>query len=141
MKIIESLKQGIYTKYQTSTLWTADAIPFYMDHVPQSVCYPIICCYYISSGNYMSMGNTTQPAGYNYIDSRMQFTIYGNDRQNVQITDIASRLEDVYHRQSMILPNGVTFIAGISLNQRTLFFDQNLKIWSLRTDFRFLAGA
>jgi hypothetical protein len=140
MKIVEEVKKALYAKYQTSTLWTVDAIPFYMDHAPQSKNYPIICVYYISSGNFMAMPSTIQPGGFDYIDSRFQFSVYGNDRQNVQLTDIQDRLEDVFHRQPLTLGSNCTCIAVISLNQRTQFYDQKNKIYTISNDMRILAG-
>jgi hypothetical protein len=121
-------------------MWTVDVVDFHLDHVPQSVCYPIICCYHIASNNFMSMPSTVQVGGYDYVDSRFQFSIYGNDRQHSTLEDLADRLENLYHRQSLTLGGGCTHIATISINQKTLFFDQALKIWTLRMDFRILAG-
>jgi hypothetical protein len=142
MNIVQSVKQAIWAKYQTSTLYTADHVALYLDHVPASVTYPIICVYAISSNNFMAMPTAVKTEGFDYIDSRFQFTIYGNDRNHVQMEDIADRLETLYHRQSLIMPIGsnVSHIATISLNQRTMFYDQKIKVWTLNTDYRILAG-
>lgn len=141
MKIIEQIKRAIWTKYQTTTLWTVDAIPMYLDHVPQSVAYPIITIDYINSNNTMAMPElTSKPEGFDYVDARIQFSVFGNDRQNVQITDIQDRLEDIYHRQQLTLGSNCTFIAMISLNQGTKFYDEKQKIWHISNDYRVLAG-
>jgi hypothetical protein len=140
MIIIQAIKKGIYTKYQTSTLYTVDNIPFYLDHVPQSVNYPIICVYAISSNNTMAMPTTIKTEGFDYVSSRFQFSIYGNDKNHVQIEDIANRLEQLYHRQTLTLGDGVSHIETIALNQGTKFYDQSQKIWTIAIDFRIRAG-
>lgn len=140
MKIAQEIKKAIYAKYQTSTLFTVDAVPLYLDHVPASVAYPIIVVHPISSGNSMAMPSLAQPTGFDYEDGRWQFMIYGNDRQHVQIEDIADRLEDLFHRSSLPTGNGVTHIATISIDQYTTFWDQQQKIWTLMMQFRILAG-
>lgn len=140
MKIIEELKKAIYAKYQTSTMYTSDGVQMYLDHVPSSVCYPIICVYHISSNNFMSMPTQTVAGGFDYVDSRWQMSVYSNDRQHVQIEDLADRLEDLFHRQPLTLANNCTHIATISTDQKTLFYDQQQKIWTIRLDFRILAG-
>ena len=140
MKLIQEIKKALWTKYQGNTLFSSDAIPFYLDHVPNSIAYPFIVCYHISSGNYMAMPSVSQVGGFDYVDSRFQLTVFGNDREHVALEDIGDRLEDCFHRQPLSLGNNCTHIATISLNQKTLFYDQMQKIWSLRMDFRILAG-
>ena len=44
-------------------MWTTDAISLYQDHVPQSVDYPCICYYHISSVNKYAMPTTTAAKG------------------------------------------------------------------------------
>jgi len=111
-----------------------------MDHVPQSVSYPIIVFYHIASNNTMAMPSTIQANGFDYVDSRFQFSIFSNDRQHVDLEDMADRIEDLYHRQSLILGNNCTHIATIVTNSRTKFYDQGQKIWSISQDYRILAG-
>jgi hypothetical protein len=69
-------------------------------------------------------------------------SVFGNDRQHVQLEDIADRLENLYHRQPLVMPVGsdVTHIGTISYNNATSFFDSDLKIWSIKLDLRILAG-
>jgi len=140
MKIIEQIKRAIYLKYQTSTLYAVDNIPLYLDHVPQSVKYPIIVVRHNSSGNTMAMPSAVKPNGFDYVDARFRFLICSNDRQHVQLEDIADRLEDLYHRTSLPTSNSVTHIATISVNQQTIFFDEGQKIWSIPCDYRIIAG-
>lgn len=141
MKIIQVLKKAILTKYQNSTLYTVDAIPMYLDHVPQAVNFPVICVYAVSSNQSMAMVSQSAANGYDYVDSRFRFTVYGNERQHSQLEDIADRLEDVFHRQSLTLSDAtITHIATISINQNTTFYDQQNKIWSINQTFRILAG-
>ena len=59
---------------------------------------------------------------------------------HAEIEDIADRLEDLFHRQPLTLGSSCTHIATISLNQKTLFWDQSEKIWTIRMDMRLLAG-
>ena len=141
MNLIQEIKMGLYAKYQTTTLWTVDAIPFYLDHVPQSVNYPVICCYHISGNFDMAMPNlATKPEGWDYCNSRFQLSIYGNDKNHVQIEDIAKRLSLAFHRTSLTLGNNCTHIATILINDRTAFWDANQKIWTVSQDYRIMAG-
>jgi hypothetical protein len=141
MNIIDEIKKAVVVKYKASTLWTADAIPFYMDHEPNKIQYPSICFYHINSRNTMAMPvPVTKPEGFDYVDAIFQFTVFANDRQETTMEDICNRLEDVYHRQSLATGNSVTHIATISINQSTKFWDQQQKIWSIAMTFRILAG-
>ena len=140
MIITQEIKKAIYAKYLTSTLWTSDAVSMYLDHVPQSVNYPIIVVHPISTGNNMAMPTVANPIGWDYQDGIWDFVVYGNDRQNTNIIDIACRLEDLYHRQSLPTGNGVTHIATMSINESQSFYDQQQKIWKLLMHFRILAG-
>jgi len=141
MLLIQEIEKALYAKYLLSTLWTVDGINFYLNHAPNSKNYPIICVNYISSNNSMAMINpTTKPSGWDYVDSRFQFSIFGNDKQYTQIVDIQNRLENLFHRQSLTLGNDCTCIAVISLNQGTKFWDERLKIWHISNDFRIIAG-
>jgi len=142
MNLIQEIKKSMWTKYKTDTLYTVDNISFYLDHVPASVSYPIIVCRHISSGNNMAMPDPANGNNYgcDYVDSRIQVSIFANDRQQVDMEDIADRLETLYHRKSLPTANGVTHIATFSINQRTSFFDENIKVWGLHLTFRILAG-
>ena len=140
MKIIEEIKKSVYAKYQTSTLFTVDQVAFYMDHVPQAVSYPCVVFYHIASNNFMAMANPSKTEGFDYVDSIFQFSIYSNDRQHVQAEDIADRIEDLYHRQSLTMSNSVSHIGTIVTNSRTKFWDQSQKIWHISQDYRILAG-
>ena len=140
MLIIQEIKKAIYAKYNASTLFTVDHVPLYLDHVPNIKTYPIICLYPINSNQTMAMPSAIKTEGFDYSDGRWQFSIYGNDRNQVQLEDIADRLETIFHRSTLSTGNGVSHIATISLNQSTLFFDQGLKIWTIRIDFRIIAG-
>ena len=141
MQIINEIKKALYAKYQTSTLCTVDKIPYYLDHVPNSVQYPFIVVYQKASGNSMSMPTTAKPAGWNYVDSLWGVSVYGNDRNDVALHSIASDIEDLYHRQSLTLGASCTHIATISLNVRQSFYDQQNKIWGIHLTLRILAGA
>ena len=140
IKIVEEIKKALYAKYLTSTLWTTDKIPFYLNHAPQSVVYPIIVVNYISSNNTMAMPTVAKPSGWDYIDGRFQFAVRGNDRQLSTLTDIQDRLEDLFHRTSLTLGNDCTHLGTISLNQGTEFFEDALKVWTITNDYRILAG-
>ena len=140
MLLIQEIKQSLYAKYQTDTLWTVDAIPFYLEKAPQSKDYPIICCYHIDSNQTMAMPTVAKPSGFDYCDARFQFSIHGNNRQHVQLEDIANRLENLFHRTSLTLGNDCTHIASICINSGTRFWNENEKIWTIALDFRFLAG-
>jgi hypothetical protein len=143
MKIIQEIKKALWTRYQTSTLYTVDKIPFHLDkNTPQSDTYPLIGVFHISSGLSMAMpspdeGNTT---GWDYSDGRWQFSCWANDRGHVELEDIADRLEDLYHRQPLILGNNCTHIATISYNNNTTFYDDNVKVWGIHLQFRIIAG-
>lgn len=139
MKLISEIKKAIWAKYQTSTLYTVDHIDFFLDHTPNATVYPLIVCYHVSSGNFMAM--PTQAHGnFDYVDSRFQFNVYGNEYQHADIEDIADQLEDLYHRSTLTLGNGCTHIVTISLNQNTTFYDEQQKIWGIRLDMRIIAG-
>lgn len=140
MQIIEEIKKGIYAHYKTTTLWTVDAIPIYQDHVPTSVAYPFICYYYIASNNTMSMPDASATTGHDYVDARIQFSLYCNDRQYTALEDYANRLEDAFHRVPLTFSNDVTHIATIVTNSRTKFYDQQQKVYTINQDYRFLAG-
>lgn len=140
MKLLQETFKSVYAKYLTTTMWTSDAIPFYIDHVPNAKSYPIICFYHISTNNFMAMPNTVQPSGFDYIDSRFQFSVYGNDKQYSQIMDITDRLEDTYHRKNLVYGNNCTFIAMFTIDSTTKFFDEQQKIWTITQDYRILAG-
>jgi len=146
MRIISEIKKAVAAKYLTSTLWTVDAIPFYMDHAPQGtttqpLVYPIICFYHVSTNNTMAMIQPIiKPTGWDYVNSRFQFSVYANYRQHVQAEDIMDRIEDVYHRVPLILGNNCTHIATFSVDGTTKFYDQKEKIWHLRQDMMILAG-
>ena len=140
MKITQEIKKSIYAKYQTSTLFTVDHIPLYLDHVPSNLEYPIIVVHPVSSGNTMAMPDISNNIGWDYVDGRWQFSLYSNDLQHVQLEDICDRIEDLYHRQSLPTANGVSHLATFSVDQRTAFFDESLKIWSIYMQFRIIAG-
>lgn len=140
MNIISEIKKAVLAKYQTTTLYTVDAIPFYMDHVPNSRTFPFICFFHIDANNTMAMPSAAQPGGFDYVDSRFQFSVFANDRQHVQMEDICDRLEDAFHRQALVTGNGVTHIATITTNSRTKFWDEKQKIWHISQDYRILAG-
>lgn len=140
MLLTQEIKKALVSKYQASTLWTVDAIPFYLDHVPNSKNYPIICVYPISSNQTMSMPTVANPSGFDYSDGLWQITIFGNDRQFTQMEDIADRLETLYHRSTLPTGSGVTHIATFSVNQQQKFFDQNIKVWSIIIQFRIIVG-
>lgn len=143
MKILEEIKKGVYAHYQTTTLWTVDAVPFYQDFAPNGVKYPIITFNHVSSNNSYAMPNIADGhvSGYNYVDSRWRFTIYTNDRQNTQLEDINDRLEEAFHRVKLTFGNDVTHIETYIINASTAFYDQKLKVWSIRCDYRIIAGA
>ncbi len=140
MQMIEELKKAIYAKYLTTTLWTTDGYWCYQDHVPQSVAYPIVVFIHVSSVNKYAMPTTTVTNGFDYVDVRMQFSIYGNDRQNATIEDIADRIEDTYHKTQLVLGDGCTNIGTLILGARTKFWDQDQKIWGIHQDFKFMCG-
>jgi hypothetical protein len=140
MKILSELKKAIFAKYNLSTLWSTDAIPFYLNDAPLVKNYPLIVVKYQAGRNTMAMPSVAQPAGFNYVDCIFTFDIMGNQLQHVQMEDIADRLEDVYHRQTLITGNGVSFIAMFTTGSQTRFFDEGLKIWTVSLDFRVLAG-
>lgn len=111
-----------------------------MDHVPQSVAYPIIAVYHISSNNTMSMPTSTVPNGFDYCNAKFQFSIYGNDTQHVQIEDIADRLETIFHRTSLTLDAGYTHICTYTTDSSTKFWDEGQKVWHIRQDYLIMAG-
>jgi len=139
MQIIEEIKKGIYAHYQTTTLWTVDKIPIYQDHVTR-VAYPFICFYHIASNNSMAMPTPSKAAGYDYVDSRFQFSLFSNDRTYTVLEDYANRLEDAFHRVPLTFANDVTHIGTIVINGRTKFWDAQQKIWTINQDYRILAG-
>jgi len=142
MLIVSEVKKAIRAHYLTTTLWTTNAYPLYEDHVPQSVTYPLITYYHISSNNRYAMTNnlTGHPKGYDYIWSRWQFSVFANDRQNMLLEDITDRVEDAYHKTPLILGNNCTHIATLVQNGHTLFYDQQQKIWSVHLQFWIWAG-
>lgn len=140
MKLIEQIKKGIYAHYNTTTLWTSDAIPLYQDHVPNSVCYPCVCFYHISSTNEYAMVSTSHATGYDYVNCRIQFSIYANDRQNTTAEDIADRLEDAFHKVQLTFGDDCTHIVTLVQGARTRFWDQQQKIWTISQDYMILAG-
>ena len=142
MKIIEEIKKGVLAHYLTTTLNTVDAIPFYQDHVANDTKYPIIVFKHIASNyNYaMPNVNDSHPNGYNYARSRWRFTIYSNDRQNMNLEDISDRLEDAFHRVLLTFSNGVTHIGTYIVDSRTDFWDQQQKIWMVHQDYVIFAG-
>jgi len=140
MNLIQEIKKALKVKYQLSTLWTTDAVPFYLDHAPLGKNYPIIAVYHVGANQTMAMPTIATPAGFNYTDGRWQMSIFSNDRQHIDLEDIADRLEDVFHRQSLTLGNGCTHIATLSYNNHTTFYDEGQKIWGIHLQFRILAG-
>ena len=140
MRIITELKKAMFNKYNLSTLWTTDAIPFYLNDAPLVTNYPIITLKHQAGRNTMAMPSVAQPAGFNYVDSIWTFAVMGNQLQHVQMEDIADRLEDVYHRQTLITGNGVSFIAMFTTGSHTLYYNEGLKIWTIEQDYRCLAG-
>jgi len=142
MKILEEIKKGVWAHYQTTTLYTVDGIAFYQDYAANSIKYPIIVFSHISSNNSYAMPSISDshPNGYNYVDSRWRFTIYANDRQNMELEDINDRLEEAFHRVKLTFGNGVTHIETYIINASTTFYDQKLKVWSIRCDYRIVAG-
>jgi hypothetical protein len=146
MNLIQAIKKALWDKYQTSTLWTVQEIPFYLDHTPQGttaqpLVYPIICAYHVDAKQSMAMPTVAQPGGFDYADSRFSLVVYGNDRNHVAIETIADTLEDLFHRQSLpTLTYGVNHIATISIDSRTLFYDKQQKIWQVQQYYRILVG-
>jgi hypothetical protein len=141
MNLIQSIKKALWDKYQLSALWTVQKIPFFLDHAPQIKTYPMIIAYHVDAKQTMAMPTIVQPGGFNYADSRFSLVVYGNDRNHVEIETIADTLEDLFHRQSLpTLTYGVNHIATISIDSRTLFYDQKQKIWSVQQYYRILVG-
>jgi len=140
MKIIEEIKKGVYAHYQTLTLWTVDAVTFYMDHVPNAVEYPFIVFYHLASNNSYSMVDGTHPKGYDYVDSIFQFSLFGNDRQHSELENYADQIEDGFHKVHLILGGNVTHIATLTTDSRTSFYDQGLKVWQINQKYRIMAG-
>ena len=143
MNLIQEIKKAIWSKYQTSTLYTVDNIPMHLDKAtPQSYAYPIISVFHVSSNLTMAMPQVgVKPDGWNYSDGRWQMSIFGNDRQHAELETIAATLEDLYHRTTLPTANGVTHIATISYNNNTAFYDEKQKIWSIHLQFRILVGS
>ena len=140
MKLLEEISKAIKVKYEADTLYTVDKIQMYLDHVPQSVSYPIICVYHEASNNKYAMVTDDHPIGYDYVFSDWRFSIYGNDRNYTQMMDICDRLEDLYHKQSLTLGNNCTHIVTLVKDARTKFYDQNQKIWSIHQKYTIWAG-
>lgn len=141
--MLEELKKGIVSHYQTSTIYTVDGIKIYQDHVPQSVNYPFIAFYHIASNYSYAMIDVAagHPAGYDYLNpARIQFSVYVNDRQYSSMEDLADRLEDLFNKQKITLANSCTNFGILTVNSRTKFFDQNQKIWGLHQDYSFWVG-
>ena len=141
MILIQEIKKALYAKFQTSTMHTVDGLQMYLDHTPNSVSYPLVTVYALSSNQTMAMPNTIKPSGFDYCDAIFDICVYGNDKNHVVVESFADQLETLYHRQLLTTGNSVTHIATISIQQRTMFYDQAQKVWSIHTHYRILAGA
>jgi hypothetical protein len=141
MLLIQEIKKALKTKYETTTLWTVDHIPFYLNYAPNVKNYPMIRVTQAGSGLTMAMPDpATKPEGWNYTDGRWQITVLGNVNQETTIESIANQIENLYHRQSLTLGNNCTHIATFSLDNHTSFFDEQQKIWGIHVQFRIIAG-
>ena len=134
------MKKAICAHYQTTTLWTVDAIPFFMDHVPNASNYPFIVFYHVGTNNSYSMVDGTHPKGYDYIDSDFQFSIFSNAGQHTNLEDLADRIEDAFHKVHLTLGSNCTHIATLVKDSRTSFYNQQQKIWSVQQKYRIWAG-
>ena len=141
MNLIQEIMKGVFTHYKTTTLWTTDAVPFYLNDVPQSVKYPIIVMNHIAGNFSMAMPTAVKTAGWDYCDAIFQFSIFGNDRQHPTTEEIAERLSLAFHRIPIVLGGDCSHIATILVNNRTAFYDSGQKIWHKTQDYRILAGA
>ena len=143
MKMLKELKKGILTRFNNSTIYSVDGIKLYEDHMPSSKTYPFVVFYHVSSVNKYAMIDTTtgHTNGYDYLmPARIQFTIYANDRQNVEMEDIADKLEDLYNKQKIALANDCTNFGTLLTGSRTKFDNQQQKIWSISQDYNFFVG-
>lgn len=135
------MKIGIYNHYMASTLWTADAVPIYLNYVPNATDYPFVVVSHISSNNNYAMIDSTHPKGYDYVlPAIFQFTVLGNDRQHSTIENIADQLEDLFHKTQLTLAASVTNFGTLVTDSRTTFFNQSNKVWQISQNYQFWAG-
>jgi len=134
MQLLSETIKHIYSTQQVSSL---SAIPFYQDHAPEGVDYPIITFKIITNNPSMAMGTT----GNDYAEFTTQFNVYVNEQQYSNGISYLQGIEDLYHRKTDIsLNNNVTLICSKVKGGNISFYNQNEKIWQLSEDFTFMVG-
>ena len=134
MYLKSELQKHIVTTYDNASA-TFGSVQLYFNHATQTTDYPFIV--------FNSVSNTNSQAfsGAEYLTSRIQFSIYGNEDQYSTLIDLSDKLENTFHRKTDInLNNSIRLICSKVMDTKIQFYNDNEKIWNITQDYKFELG-
>jgi SpoU rRNA methylase family enzyme len=133
MKTQSELNKWVYTTITSAS--ALSGIPCYLNHAPLDTNYPVITFNFVSNPITMAMDN------HNYMTSRVQINVYGNDQQYSECMDIVENLQNALHRKLNIsLNNDITMICSKAIGGAITYFENDDNVWHFTQDYQMMVG-